>query len=409
MRQGLDALRSDLLKAQAVEVFIADVVDFQLAVDTVEARGDNRRADQIRIATGVRQAKFQATVGHPHHRRTVVGAERYKGWRPGRAGQRVAHHQTLVGVDRRCGESAERRTMGKQAGGEVIGHFRQPHAARVAGIKEQVLVLGAADRQVKVHAVAGAFRVRLGHERADHAQVIGDLAGGHAKERESIRRGHGVAVGVIDLELAIGVFVVDLIDLEIHRLQRLGQAFEEHPGARQAFVVVARLVQVVAGIDQLQFALLVTAHQVELGLQAGVERPALVFQATNLLLQHVTAVIRMRLAVDMTDAHDPAITRLPGHRHQRGQIATGHEVRTVGFHAHATDGESGKTCAVLGHGLESTDRHRFGFGRTMDIDKLRKHILDPVLVDDALGFCWQHCSSLLAKKGKSLGMGVTFL
>jgi hypothetical protein len=44
----------------------------------------------------------------------------------------------------------------------------------------------------------------------------------------------------------------------------------------------------------------------------------------------------------------------------------------------------------------------------MDIDKLRKHVLDPVLVDDALGFCWQHCSSLLAK-GKSLWIGRHFL
>jgi hypothetical protein len=33
----------------------------------------------------------------------------------------------------------------------------------------------------------------------------------------------------------------------------------------------------------------------------------------------------------------------------------------------------------------------------VDIDKLRKHVLDAVLVDDALGFCWQHLS-LLAKK-----------
>jgi hypothetical protein len=132
---------------------------------------------------------------------------------------------------------------------------------------------------VKVHAVAGALGVGLGHERADHAQVVGDLAGGHAEEGETVGRGHGVAVGVVDLELAVGVFVVDLIDLEIHRLQRFGQAFEEHPRARQALVVVARLVEVVAGIDQLQLALLVTAHQVELGLQAGVERPALVLQA----------------------------------------------------------------------------------------------------------------------------------
>jgi len=31
-----------------------------------------------------------------------------------------------------------------------------------------------------------------------------------------------------------------------------------------------------------------------------------------------------------------------------------------------------------------------------------------VLVDDALGFCWQHCSSLLAK-GKTLWIGLDCL
>src|SRR5450830_658461 len=50
--QGLDAALGDLLQAQAVEVFIADVVDFQLAIDTVQARRDDRGADQVRVAAG---------------------------------------------------------------------------------------------------------------------------------------------------------------------------------------------------------------------------------------------------------------------------------------------------------------------------------------------------------------------
>src|SRR5476651_485310 len=42
LRQGLDAALGDLLKAQAVEVFVADMVDFQLAIDPVEACRDDR-------------------------------------------------------------------------------------------------------------------------------------------------------------------------------------------------------------------------------------------------------------------------------------------------------------------------------------------------------------------------------
>ena len=154
--------------------------------------------------------------------------------------------------------------------------------------------------------------------------------------------------------------------------------------------------------------MLVTAHQVELRLQPGVEGPALVRQALNLLLQHITAVVRVRLAIHMPHAHHSPVTWLPGHRGQGRQIATGHKIRAVGLHAHATNGKTGEPGALFGDGLEATNRHRLGFRRTVNIDKLRKHVLDPVLIDDALGFCWQHYSSLLAK-GKTVRVGLNRL
>ncbi|MDT4827883.1 hypothetical protein FQZ97_612450 [compost metagenome] len=141
---------------------------------------------------------------------------------------------------------------------------------------EEVPVAGAGDRQVEVHAVAGALRIGLGHEGADHAHVVGDLAGGHAEEGEAVRRFHRVAVGVVDLELAVRVLVIDLVDVEAHRLQSLGQAFEEFAGARQALVVVARLVEVVGGVHQLQLAASIAAEQAEFWFQASVQGPALV-------------------------------------------------------------------------------------------------------------------------------------
>ncbi|MNZ79467.1 hypothetical protein D3C78_980710 [compost metagenome] len=184
--------------------------------------------------------------------------------------------------------------------------------------------------------------------------------------------------------------MVDLVDLEAHRLQRLGQPFQELAGARQALVVVAGLVQVVRGVHQLQLAGAVALEQAELRLQAGVEGPALVAQALHLLLQHVAAVVGPGLVLDVADAHHPAVARLPGHRGQGRQVALGHEVRAVGLHAHAADGEAGKAGAGLGDRLQAADRHRLGLGGAMDVDKLRQHILDAVLVDDFLGFAGQH-------------------
>ncbi|EJT84416.1 hypothetical protein PPS11_22564 [Pseudomonas putida S11] len=61
-----------------------------------------------------------------------------------------------------------------------------------------------------------------------------------------------------------------------------------------------------------------------------------------------------------------------------------------GSDAHAADGEPGKAGALLGHHLQARDRHRFGLRRAMDIDELCQHVLDAVLIEGALGFCWQH-------------------
>uniref|UniRef100_A0A653BCY6 Uncharacterized protein n=1 Tax=Ectopseudomonas oleovorans TaxID=301 RepID=A0A653BCY6_ECTOL len=66
------------------------------------------------------------------------------------------------------------------------------------------------------------------------------------------------------------------------------------------------------------------------------------------------------------------------------EIAAGHEIRAVRLHAHAPDGETGETGALLGHRLEARDRHRLGLGRTVNIDELGQHILDAMLVDDFL-------------------------
>ncbi|MNZ61781.1 hypothetical protein D3C78_798820 [compost metagenome] len=151
--------------------------------------------------------------------------------------------------------------------------------------------------------------------------------------------------------------MVDLVDVEAHRLQGLGQAFEELTGARQALVVVAGLVQVVGGIHQLQLAAGVATEQAEFRLQSGVQAPALVCQALHLVLQHEAAVVFPRLTFDMANADDAAVARLPGHRNQRGEVAASHEVRPVRLHAHAADGEPGEPGTLLGHRLQAGDGH----------------------------------------------------
>ena len=78
-----------------------------------------------------------------------------------------------------------------------------------------------------VHAVARTVTKRLWHEGTKHAVVVGDFAGGHAEKYKTIGRGQRVGIGVIQFELPIAVFVVDLIDVKADLLQAQDQILEE--------------------------------------------------------------------------------------------------------------------------------------------------------------------------------------
>ncbi|MNQ76443.1 hypothetical protein D3C85_912860 [compost metagenome] len=111
--------------------------------------------------------------------------------------------------------------------------------------------------------------------------------------------------------------MVDLINVETHGLQCFSEFFKKHSGTRQTFVVIARLVQVVAGVDQLQLATGIPAHQVELGLQTSVKRPAFSFEPLYLQLQDVATVVRPWFAIDVANADNATVAWLPWHRSQR--------------------------------------------------------------------------------------------
>jgi len=78
-----------------------------------------------------------------------------------------------------------------------------------------------------VHATAGAMAKRLRHECAEEIHVTCDLARRHAEEDIPIGRGQRIRIRVVDLELTVRVFVIDLVDIEINRLQGGDEPFQE--------------------------------------------------------------------------------------------------------------------------------------------------------------------------------------
>ena len=195
---------------------------------------DHRRRGQVGVATGVAQPQFQAPVGDPNHRGPVVVPVGDVGRRPGGSGKGTAHHQPLVGVDRRGHQGRQGRTVGQQAAQEVVGHFRQPQSVLVGIVLKKIVALAVPDRHVDMAAGPGAVGHGLGHEGADHPELTGDLSGGHAEEHVAVGRGQCRGEGEVDLELAVGVLMVDLVDVESDRLQRAHQLFQEGPAAGES-------------------------------------------------------------------------------------------------------------------------------------------------------------------------------
>ena len=280
--------------------------------------------------------------------------------------------------------------MGQQSANEVISQLREVEATRVGLVLEQVL-FAVANAHVHVQAIARTIAERLGHERADQAHLIGDLGCAHLEEGVVVAGGQRVGVGVVDLELAVGVLVVDLIDVDADCAHRFRQPLKKRARARQALVVVAGLGQRVSGVAREQASLDAT-QQGELGLHAGEEGPALGRHPRQLLFENDTRAVGPGLAVYVPIGGHARITRLPRHQAQGARIAHGHVV-AVGIrpHTHAGERETGKAGTVGDHRVVVLGRDRLGLGCPVHVYELREDVLHPVVLDELLGVCWFHC------------------
>ncbi len=76
------------------------------------------------------------------------------------------------------------------------------------------------DRNMQMHAIAGTVTEWFWHIGTNHAQFIGDLAGRHLEHNEVICTFEAICVGIVNLELAISVFMVNLINIQTDFNQR---------------------------------------------------------------------------------------------------------------------------------------------------------------------------------------------
>ena len=231
-------------------------------------------------------------------------------------------------------------------------------------------------------AAAGAVRERLRHEGRDHAVFVRDLAHRHFHEGEVIGRLQRLIVGEVDLELAVAVLVIYLVDIDTRRPQAAHHLVQRLAGPVQAFIVVARLVQIVGRIRRTQRAVGRAAQQHEFRLYAGEHRQAALGQPGNLVLQRHTGTKCIRLLVHDTVADEPCISRHPGNVLQRRDLADGHIVGTFGAHAETPQREAGETRTVRQHHVQVLDRHGLGLRGAVDVDELRQDVAGVVLLEE---------------------------
>ena len=107
--------------------------------------------------------------------------------------------------------------MRQQSTDELVSHLRQPQAALSFSSWNRFLVLPSPIEMWK----CDPFPVRLengfGMKRRDHAHLIGDLGRGHLEEDVAIGRRQRIGIGEVHFELAVRVFVIDLIDVDADR------------------------------------------------------------------------------------------------------------------------------------------------------------------------------------------------
>ena len=225
------------------------------------------------------------------------------------------------------------------------------------------------------------FENGLGMNVHHHPQRTRDLRGRHLEQRVIVRRGQAIAIDEIDLELAVRILVIDLVDVETGLLQRLPPAVGEIASSREPLVVVAGLVERIGSVEWHECAVGPPLEQHEFRLDAGVHRPSERFELPELRPKRDARAVFVGLAQYMAVARDPRIARHPGDERQRRKIADRHVFGAVRAHAETPYREPRETYAGCQQRFEMRNGNTLCLRGAMNVDELREDELDLVLLE----------------------------
>ena len=184
--------------------------------------------------------------------------------------------------------------------------------------------------------------------------------------------------------------MVDLVHIQPCHLQGAHQLAQVVAAPRQAFVVVTRLVQRIGAVKRRERTIRLAVQQHKFGLDAREHSQAHGIEFLHLGAQGDPRAIFVRLAQHMAVTGNTRVAGHPGQQRQRGQVTHGRVLGAMRTHAQTPDGETGKPRTRGQQSLEMPDRHALGFGRAVDIHKLRQYKLDVVLLEKFPCVCDVH-------------------
>ncbi len=167
------------------------------------------------------------------------------------------------------------------------------------------------------------------------------MLGHEAEEGQPVARGQRVGVVEVEFELAVGVLVVEGVEVPAQFVDGGGHLVQPGEIVDEAAHVVARLGQLVVGDRHRQAAILILLQQEDLALDAEVHAVAQLGGFLELVLERDPGVERVGLALEVVVGGDPGDLGFPGQLD--GTVEIGHRGQfvVVGRLAEAVQGIAG--------------------------------------------------------------------
>ena len=251
--------------------------------------------------------------------------------------------------------------------------------------------MGPLHRVVDVRARTPVAHGGLGHERDEHAVLLGDLLQQHAQEHQPVRHPQDVGVVEVELELRVAALGDHILQTPAELLEDVDERAEISHGIEGVLDVVAERLSsrphALAGkrvvVERLDRLAVTPAHDEELRLDARESRKPLRRGIADRAPERVARAQVVRRVLPPQIGEHPRAGAIPGTDGQGVEIGhrdlVGVGRRQFGYERDRVHGE----LRALAHAqvLEIAERHRLGLRHAEHVDPAGEHIADPCLFE----------------------------